>query len=288
MEDNVLTQVGLPLALALIMFVMGLGLRLDDFARVARQPKDFAVGLGLQMVSLPVIAWGLTFIMPLAPALAVGMILIAACPGGTTSNLLTHMARGDVALAITLTAVTSLLCVVTLPLLVGFALDHFMGQAAPELPILNTIAGVFMITTVPVILGMAVARFAPGFAGWVEPRSRPFVTVLFALIVLGAIMAEREHVLDYFARAGLAALALNVLTMAVAMVAARLTGLGPRQAVAVTLECGLQNGTLAIVIATTMLGSTEIAIPAAIYSLIMFATGSVYVWSASRRLTAAA
>lgn len=288
MENNILTQVGLPLALALIMFAMGLGLRLADFGRIMKQPKDFAVGSILQMVSLPIIAFMVAKLLGLGPEMAVGLMLLAACPGGTTSNLLTHMGRGDVALSITLTAAISLASIVTLPLILGFSLDHFMGQAAPELPLVRTVLGLFAITTVPVALGMTVRRFAPAFADWAEPKSRPLVSGLFVLIVIGAVISERAHVADYFAQAGIAAITLNVITMLVAYGASRIATLGPRQRTAVTLECGLQNATLAIVIATSMLGSTALAVPGAIYGLLMFITGAGYAFASARRQAAAA
>jgi BASS family bile acid:Na+ symporter len=210
-------------------------------------------------------------------------MLIAACPGGTTSTMLTHIARGDVALSITLTTFTSLLSVVTLPVFVGWSLDAFMGAAAPQLPLARTIAGIFLILIVPTALGMAIARYAPGFAAWAEPRTRPLALILFILIVAGALAVERDKIVPYLAEAGPIVLALNLLTMLVAYVAGSVLATGPRQRTAITLECGLQNATLAIVIAITMMRSIDLSIPGAAYGILMLFTGLAFaLWTARR------
>ncbi|MEO1338735.1 MAG: bile acid:sodium symporter, partial [Myxococcota bacterium] len=192
---NYVTQVALPLSLAFIMFAMGLGLTRADFARVIVQPRDFLVGAVLQTAVLPVVAFAIASLWSLTPELAVGIMLLAACPGGTTSNLLTHMARGDVALSISLTAVISLAGVFTIPLVLGTSLQYFIGADAPPLPLLKTIIGIFFITTVPVIIGMFVRAKSPRFAAWAEPKSRPLVTAMFVLIVVGAVVSERKLIL---------------------------------------------------------------------------------------------
>jgi len=275
---GIVTDIFLPLALAFIMFALGLGLVADDFLRVVRQPRDFFVGALSQVVLLPIVAFILVAFWPLSPELAVGVMIIAAAPGGATSNVITSFARGDVALSISLTAVISLLSVVTIPFIVAFAYQQFVGGGGTEdVSILGTAISVFLIVTVPVLVGMAVRRFAEGFAFRFEPNARRISIGLFALVLIGAILQERENVVAYFAEAGLVTLVLNVVMMALAFTLAAALGSGPRQRIAICIECGLQNGTLAIAVATLLFGGGAYVIPAATYSLIMFATALIFV-----------
>lgn len=286
-NGNIITQVFLPLSLAFIMFSVGLELAIGDFKRVAVQPKDFVVGAFSQMIVLPLVAFTLLFFWSIEPALAVGVMIIAACPGGVTSNLMTYLARGDTALSVSLTAIISLLAVVTLPLIVSFSIVHFMDAAtAPELSIGSTVMGVFAITTVPVIIGMVVNRYAPGFARKFERIARIIASVLFVVIIAGAILAEKDNVVDYFKQAGPVTLSLNLIMMALALFISRIGRLGERQQTAITLECGLQNGTLAIFVAVTLIGSQTMMIPGAIYSLLMFPTAIVYLFIVLKKRTA--
>ena len=283
-DGNIITQIFLPVSLAFIMFSVGLELTFADFKRVAVQPKDFAIGALSQVIVLPAVAFLLVSIWPMDPALAVGVMIIAACPGGVTSNLMTYLARADTALSVSLTAVISVASVITLPLIVGLSIVTFMDASeAPDLDIGRTVLGVFVITTVPVILGMLVNTFAPNGAAAIERVARVFATVLFAVIIAGAIYSERENVVDYFLQAGPITLALNLIMMGLAAFIASRAGLGMRQQTAITLECGLQNGTLAIFVALTLIGSAEMGIPGAIYSLIMFPTAIAYMFYAKRR-----
>ena len=283
-NGNIITQIFLPLSLAFIMFSVGLELTIEDFKRVAFQPKDFIVGAFSQLILLPVVAFALLSVWSIEPALAVGVMIIAACPGGVTSNLMTYLARGDTALSVSLTAIISLLAVVTLPLIVSFSIIHFMGAAtAPALSIKNTVIGVFAITTVPVIIGMTVNRYASAFARKFERFARIIASVLFVVIIIGAIAAERANVADYIKQAGPVTLSLNLIMMALALFIARVGRLGDRQKTAITLECGLQNGTLAIFVAATLIGSKTMMVPGAIYSLLMFPTAIVYVFIVMRR-----
>jgi len=279
MEDgNTITQIFLPLSLAFIMFSVGLELALADFKRVAVQPKDFLIGAVSQMFFLPLVAFALLSFWRIDPPLAVGVMIIATCPGGVTSNLMTYLARGDTALSVSLTAVISLLSVVSLPLIVSFSLLHFMDAAtAPELSIGRTIFGVFAITTAPVIIGMVTNRYAPNFAEGFERIARMVATVLFIVIVAGAIYAERHNLVEYFIQAGPVTLSLNLVMMGLALALSKIGQLGESQQTAITLECGLQNGTLAIFVALTLIGSREMMVPGAIYSLLMFPTAVAYV-----------
>ena len=276
---GIVIDVFLPLALAFIMFALGLGLTGNDFLRVAKQPRDFFVGAFSQIILLPIIAFILVKIWPIAPELAIGVMIIAAAPGGVTSNLLTSFAKGDVALSVSLTAIISLLCVITIPFIVltsvGLLADSSITQ---DISLIGIARNMFLIVTVPVILGMLFRRFASAIALTFEPIAKKISTVLFVLVLLGAIAAERENVVSYFAQAGLITLVLNVVMMVVAYFVAHSLASGTKQKKCITIECGLQNGTLAIFVATSIFGGGMYVIPAATYSLIMFATSLIFVY----------
>ena len=276
---NIVTDVILPLALAFIMFVLGLGLTGADFLRVVKQPRDFFVGFFSQILILPVIAFILVKIWPIAPELAIGVMIIAAAPGGVTSNLLTSFAKGDVALSISLTAIISLLCVFTIPFIVLTSVGLF---GAPGIDLNISLVGMsrdmFLIVTVPVILGMLLRKISYKVATKFEPIAKKISIILFILVLLGAIAAERENVISYFAQAGLITLTLNVVMMFVAYYVAQLLVSGTKQKKCITIECGLQNGTLAIFVATSVFGGGIYVIPAATYSLIMFATSLIFIY----------
>ena len=284
---GVITNVILPLALALIMFAMGLGLTGRDFARVFRQPRDFLVGAGLQLIVLPAAAFILASVWPMAAILAVGLMILAACPGGTTSNLMTLIARGDVALSISLTAVISLLAVVTVPLIVGSSLNHFMGQDAPPLPVLETVLKITAIVVVPTGLGMLVRRSAPAFAQWAAGHTRLLSTAVFILVVIAGLISSRDDIVPFFAQVGLVALVFNLLMLSIAHSAAAALRLKGPQRIAVTIECGFQNATLGIVVGAALLGDVRFAIPSAVYGLIMLFTGFGYALFVARRQGAA-
>ncbi|MAI49637.1 MAG: symporter [Rhodospirillaceae bacterium] len=285
---GIVTDVFLPVALAFIMFALGLGLTFADFALVARQPRNFLIGAASQLILLPVVAWLLVSIWSLSPELALGVMIIAAAPGGVTSNILTALARGDVALSISLTAVISLACVFTLPLIVVFAHDRLMGSSASaDISVTKTAISVFVIVTIPVTIGLLVRHFADKFAHRVEPAARHISTLLFVIVLAGAIYQERDNIVTYFARAGLVTFVLNVTMMVLAWSIARLFTSGPRQQIAISIECGLQNGTLAIAVAAVLFGGGLVAVPAATYSLIMFGTSLIYVGISRRSLKSA-
>ncbi len=282
---GIVTNVILPLALAFIMFALGLGLTVRDFARVARQPKDFFVGAVSQIVLLPVVAFILVTIWPVSPEIALGVMIIAAAPGGVTSNLLTAFGRGDVALSISLTAVISLLSVLTIPLIVGFSYGQFFGEAAKgDVSVAQIAISVFLIVTVPVLIGLAVRHYATRFATRFEPAARKISAFLFVVVLLGAIFQERHNIVDYYAEAGLITLMLNVVMLGLAWLLASLFGSGRPQRIAISIECGLQNGTLAIVVATLLFGGGAAVIPAATYSLTMFATSLILIYFLRRNV----
>ena len=251
---NIVTDLILPLALAFIMFSLGLGLTRDDFLRVAKQPKDFFVGLISQIILLPLIAFVLIKIWPVSPELAIGVMIIAAAPGGVTSNLLTSFSKGDVALSISLTAIISLLCVITIPFIVLKSADLLGNSIDQSISIFGMAKDMFLIVTVPVILGMLLRSFASSLTQKIEAFTKKLSAILFVIVLLGAIAAERENISSYFAQAGLITLSLNVIMMIVAFYVAKFFATGLAQRKCITIECGLQNGTLAIFVATSIFG----------------------------------
>ena len=276
---NIVTDIILPLALAFIMFVLGLGLTSADFLRVIKQPRDFFVGAFSQIILLPIIAFILVKAWTISPELAVGVMIIAAAPGGVTSNLLTSFAKGDVALSISLTAIISLLCVFTIPFIVLTSAKLLDAQnIIQDISLFSISRDMFLIVTVPVILGMLFRNFASALTFKFAPIAKKISIILFILVLLGAIAAERESVISYFAQAGLITLVLNVVMMVVAYFVAQLFASGINQKKCITIECGLQNGTLAIFVASSIFGGGIYVIPAATYSLIMFVTSLIFVY----------
>ena len=276
---NIVTDVILPLALAFIMFALGLGLTGADFLRVIKQPRDFFVGTFSQIILLPIIAFILVKLWPISPELAIGVMIIAAAPGGVTSNILTSFSKGDVALSISLTAIISLLSVITVPFIILTSLTLIENSGLDlNISLTKMAISMFLIVTVPVIIGMIFRKFVSNVAIKFEPIAKKISAVLFVIVLLGAILAEKDNVVSYFAQAGLITLVLNVVMMIVAYYIAQLFASGTQQKKCITIECGLQNGTLAIFVATSIFGGGIYVIPAATYSLIMFATSLIFVY----------
>ncbi len=276
---GIVVDVFLPLALAFIMFALGLGLTGNDFLRVIRQPRDFFVGTFSQIILLPIIAFILVKLWPISPELAIGVMIIAAAPGGVTSNILTSFARGDVALSISLTAIISLLSVITVPFIILTSVTLIENSSLDlNISLTNMAINMFLIVTVPVIIGMIFRKFASNGAIKFEPIAKKISAVLFVIVLLGAIVAEKDNVVSFFAQAGLITLVLNVVMMIVAYYIAQLLASGTEQKKCITIECGLQNGTLAIFVATSIFGGGMYVIPAATYSLIMFGTSLIFVY----------
>jgi len=267
------------------MLGMGLGLSVNDFKRVLVEPKAAILGLIAQLIMLPIVGFLLASLFPLSPELAVGVMVLAACPGGPTSNLITYLVQGNVALSITLTAISSLITVFTIPLIVNLAMQRFLGEATIlQLPFLTTVIQIAVITLIPVTLGMVLNHYTPRVAAYVEKWVKWLSLFFLALIIVGLLAAERANVASFFLEVGWVTLALNVSTMLLGFMIATLVKLDIRSAKAITVEVGIQNGTLAITIASapTLLNMPSMAIPAAIYSLIMFATSAVFAGLARR------
>lgn len=272
MEQSVLTAVFLPLALAFIMMGMGLTLRVDDFKRIVYAPKAITIGLLAQLVLLPAIGFGLVMLFGLTGAFAVGIMILAACPGGPTSNLVSHLAKGDLALSISLTAVSSVITIVTIPLIINLSIDFFGEEGSVRLPVLLTIIQIMGVTIVPVSIGMFIRSKNPRLSKLAERPVKFASAIFFTLIMVAAILKERENLVEFFILAGPVALSLNLATMAVGYLLAVLASLPVRQRLSITVESGIQNGTMGIMIAATLLQNSEMTIPIAIYSLLMFIT----------------
>jgi BASS family bile acid:Na+ symporter len=260
----------LPLALAFIMFSLGLTLVVDDFKRVLSRPKAMLIGLVGQMLVVPVFAFAVAVAWGLAPEMAVGLMILAACPGGVSSGLLTHLARGDTALSISLTAVTSVAAVITVPFVVDFSMQQFMQTAMRvDFPLLKMVRGVFLLTTIPVALGMGIKAWRPALALRLERPAGRLANLLFVLIVLATFFSQRQVLLDNLGRLGPAAMVLNLLVIAAGFAMAAAAGLRQRDRIAVATECGLQNAGLGIFIAASVMQSPAMTVPSVVYALLM-------------------
>ncbi len=280
---NFITDVVLPLALAFIMFTLGLGLSFSDFIKVAKNPKNFFIGLISQLIFLPVVALIIVKIWPLQPELAIGLILIAAAPGGVTSNILTSFAKGDVALSISLTAIMSLLSVISVPIVLGISMGLISDKTLGSISLTGIALSMFFIVTLPVLLGVIFKASLSYIAKIIEKPAKLLSTLLFVLVLIGAIVAERENIIEYFAQTGLVVLLLNILMMVIAFYWAKAFGTGTAQQKAISLECGLQNGTLAIFVGTSVFGGGLYIIPAATYSLTMYLTSLIFIYFIKNR-----
>ena len=279
MQSSVLTELFLPFSLAVIMFGMGLSLRIEDFKRILIYPKAVGIGLLNQLIFLPIIAFGIAHLFELPAELAVGLMILAVCPGGATSNLITHLAKGDAALSITLTAFSSVITVFTIPFLVNYSIEYFIpGGEAQQLEVVGTVVSVLVITIIPVALGMLVFAKTPKLASKLDLPFRRISAIFFVIIVVAAVLKEKENLVRYFVEAGPAALTLNVATLALSFGTARLFKLPFRQGLTIAIESGIQNGTLGITIAATLLMNSVMTIPSAIYSLIMFGTAALVIF----------
>jgi BASS family bile acid:Na+ symporter len=275
---NYITDVILPLALAFIMFTLGLGLSLADFIQIIKNPKNFFIGLISQLFFLPIVAIAITMIWSLPTEIAIGLILIAAAPGGVTSNILTSFAKGDVALSISLTAVMSLLSVISIPIVLGISLGLISDQSLGSISLSSIAISMFLIVTLPVLLGMIFRATLSYLTKIIEKWAKTISTLLFVLVLLGAILAERENIINYFAQTGLVVLVLNLVMMVLAYYWAKVFGTGKAQQKAIAIECGLQNGTLAIFVGTSVFGGGLYIIPAATYSLVMYLTSLIFIF----------
>ena len=268
-----------PIALALIMFGLGLGLTIQDFTRVIKTPKDFLIGLISQLIILPIVAFILIKFLGTSPEIALGVMIIAAAPGGITSNILTKFANGDVALSVSLTAIVSILSIITVPLIVFTSADLLgISFASENINISGTAIKMALVVAVPVLIGMAIRRFADSFISSRSSLINKITGILFLIVFVAIWIEERENIFNYLAQAGLVVLNLNIVMMAIAYFLAKSFASGTRQVKCISLECGLQNGTLAVFVATEISNEIIYMIPTAAYALIMYITGFIFIW----------
>jgi BASS family bile acid:Na+ symporter len=267
---SALTTIGLPVALGIIMLGLGLSLTLADFARVLKQPKAVIIALLCQLVLLPAICFGLVLAFQLPPILAVGMMMLAASPGGTTANLYSHLFRGDIALNISLTAVNSVIAVITLPIITNFAIAYFQPFDDRLGLQWSKALEVFAIVLLPVAVGMIVRRFWPKFAAGMDKPVRIASVVILVVVIAGAVASNWTLLVSNFTQLALITVLFCLISLTVGFFVPRMLRVGKRQAIATSFEIGIHNATLAIVIAQSVLGSVELSLPAAVYGVLMF------------------
>ena len=272
---DILINVVLPISLAIIMLSLGIGLTTADFARVAKQPKAFGIGAVCQIVMVPLAAYGVTQVFGLPAELAVGVMLLALCPGGVTSNMISKLAKGDVALSVSLTAVVSLLSIFTVPVLAAWSVFMFMGEEGPAVSVAALALAMFLISTLPVLIGVVIRHLAPGFAIRIEPTLSLLATVLFVIIVVAALAGNWQLFVENLTTLGPALISMNVVLMALGFGLAVGLGLATFSAKTVSIETGIQNATLGITLAGIISGQTEggfstMALPSAVYGITMY------------------
>ena len=277
---TIITQIFLPISLAIIMFGMGLTLVVNDFTRLFTYPKEVIIGLTNQLVFLPLIGFLIILLFDLNSSMAIGIMILSLCPGGPTSNLITQVARGNIGLSVTLTALASLITVFTIPIILSKAITYFTGETdiVIELPIVQTMIQILVITVIPVSIGMLIRKKNKAFAARMERPMRIASTVLFIIIFLLVMFANKDLIVQAMKEVGLATLLLNLSTMALGYITAKVFGIKGKSQISITIESGIQNGTLAFVIATTILNNVEMGLPTGAYSIWMFITGGILMW----------
>ena len=275
---EVVTKIA-PIALALIMLGLGLGLKGRDFLRVINNPKDFIVGFVCQLILLPIVAYIIVLILDLPIEIAVGVMIIAAAPGGVTSNVMTKFANGDVALSVSLTAVISLISIISVPFIIFKSADLLgVTNISSDITMTGIALKMALVVTVPVILGMIIRKFAENFVSSNISIIEKITFILFVIVFAAILIEEKDNILNYFKQAGVAVLILNILMMTLAYYAAKLFATGIKQRKCISIECGLQNGTLAIFVATQIFSDITYIIPTAAYALIMYITGFILIF----------
>ena len=282
-----LVSVFLPLSLSMIMFTLGLGLTLADFARVVQRSRVFIVGALCQVILVPLIAYSVILVFGITGEIAAGIMLLSFCPGGVTTNAVAKFANGDVALSVSLTAVISLISIVTVPFLVAWSVGHFMGAEVPEISVTSLAIAMVLITTLPVSIGMLIRGLVPTVADQIERKLSIVTAVLFIVIILAAIAANWELFTTNFALLGGALITLNVIAMVSGLLIATVLGFAWKERKTISIEVGIQNGTLGITIAPLIIvgasGLPTLALPSAVYSVVMYLTALPFIlWVRSR------
>jgi len=276
--DNISTII-LAVSLIIIMLGMGLSLVTSDFKRILVYPKAILVGLANQLIILPLIGFLLVSALSLKPEIAIGIMILAACPGGATSNLISHLAQADTALSVTLTAFSSLITIITIPFIINFSLLYFLSEDQTiQLNVVETIMQILVIIIIPIGIGMMIRKYNEAFALKMAKPVKIASAIVLALVIIGILIKEKDNFVSYFQEAGLVAFLLNILTMAIGYYSAKLFRVHHRGAISIGIESGIQNGTLAISIAIAILHNTSYAIAPAVYSLLMFFTGGLAIF----------
>jgi BASS family bile acid:Na+ symporter len=282
---ELISKVFLPLSLAIIMLGMGMTLIPNDFTRIIKYPKAILIGLTNQLIILPFIGFSLAIVFNLNPTMAVGIMILASCPGGPTSNLITQVCKGNIALSVTLTAFASIISILTIPFILSYALEYFTSKTdvTIQLPIVDTILQIMGITVIPISIGMLIRKYKTNFSKRMEKPMRTASTVIFILVFIAVLAANADKLVDGMKEAGLATLVLNIATMGVGYFTARFFKLNFKDTISITIESGIQNGTLALVIATSILNNVEMGIPIGAYAIWMFITAGILMWQLGKR-----
>lgn len=269
----------LGVSLAIIMLGMGLSLVVDDFKRIFLQPKSIIIGLVNQLVLLPIIAFILVSLFPLQPEIAVGVMILAACPGGATSNLISHLAKADAALSVTLTAFSSFITIVTIPFIVNFSLEQFLNESNMiQLDVIDTFKKILIIIIIPVSLGMIIRKYKESFALKMGKPVRIASALILILVIVGIIIKEKDSLVASFQKAGAVIICLNIIVMVLGYYSSKLFKITNKRALSIAIESGIQNGTMGITIAVLLLGNSSFAIVSAIYGVLMLFTGAIVVY----------
>ncbi len=281
MEQTPLIAVGLPIALFIIMIGMGLTLTPAEFQHEAKRPRSLILGSIVQLIGMPLLGFGLVYLLDIPSALAVGLIIIAACPGGTTSNLVAFMARGNVALSIMLTVICSLATIITLPIAVNIALDLYVDEATSvHLPVVRTVLMLMVLILIPVTIGMLFRRWKPVLAIKADKLVGAFGAVVLLALIISICISNADQLGTLLANSGPACLALNVGGIILGMLSGRIFRISDRDAITISVELGIKNGTLGMLIAMTILSNTEMAVPSAVYGILMYLVGfAVIAWA---------
>lgn len=279
------TTIIIGIALIFIMFGLGLSLVPDNFKNVLKQPKAIIIGLINQLLLLPLVAFSILFLFPMQPEIAVGFMILSACPGGAVSNLICYLAKADLALSVSLTAISSIFSVFTIPIIINFSLSYFIKEENTiNLSLLETITQIAVIIIIPILTGMLIKHYKPLFALKTEKLVRSISIFILIAIISGVLFKERSNLIDYFKHVGLSTLLLNITTTFIGYITAKAIKLKTSQALSISIESGIQNSALAITIAVVLLNNTKFAVAASIYTLSMYLTGSVIIFLAHKYL----
>lgn len=278
--SQIISKIFLPLSLAIIMLGMGMTLIPEDFKRIFKYPKAILIGLTNQLILLPIVGFALAILFNLEPIFAVGLMILASCPGGPTSNLITQVCKGNIALSVTLTALASFISILIIPFILSFSLNYFntASDASIKLPVLDTILQIMAITVIPILIGMLIRNYKTNFAKRMEKPMRTASTIIFILVFVAVVASSSDKIVSGMKAAGIVTLLLNIITMGLGYFTAKLFKLNRENAISITIESGIQNGTLALVIAASVLNNPEMGIPIGAYAIWMFVTGGILMW----------